>query len=292
MAYSITLAETTHLKASPRQSAEIRAEGIPNTLIEDVPAGTVLTCDDIEWHEGRHVDLSRIDSDDHLRVQLKDRFGDTHGLRWYIWAQHVKIDEGLHDHLEELDSYTLSEEKKVAAAKAVATMSAAAIADEDSEQAKEDLGPLIRLPGLSNAVRLHAPIYYENGSGSKFAWGEATRGGSRLPIDDSNTAAIIAGARRMDIARDLAAQPLTVNSWYRPPKVNRKVGGASRSRHIVGDAVDFRGANLNLSDFFYEMKGHPVLSRGGLAVGNGFIHTDPWGMRRWLYRGGPRVNLW
>ena len=34
-------------------------------------------------------------------------------------------------------------------------------------------------------------------------------------------------------------KPITVTSWYRDPATNRRVGGASKSCHLVGDAVDF-----------------------------------------------------
>lgn len=38
--------------------------------------------------------------------------------------------------------------------------------------------------------------------------------------------------------RDLYGQPITVNSGYRSPKLNKAVGGAATSRHLQGKAAD------------------------------------------------------
>ena len=39
---------------------------------------------------------------------------------------------------------------------------------------------------------------------------------------------------------ELGGQPITINSGYRTPSYNKKIGGASRSRHMVGMAADLR----------------------------------------------------
>ena len=44
-------------------------------------------------------------------------------------------------------------------------------------------------------------------------------------------------ARKLDKVWDDYG-PLRINSWYRPPAVNKAVGGAPSSRHIEGDAAD------------------------------------------------------
>ncbi|MEM8603110.1 MAG: D-Ala-D-Ala carboxypeptidase family metallohydrolase [Cyanobacteria bacterium P01_H01_bin.121] len=82
---------------------------------------------------------------------------------------------------------------------------------------------------------MHTAIV-ESGS---FTWAEATRGGARLPPDQATVNAIINIAELAQQARDRIGRPFIITSWYRPPDVNRRVGGASQSRHIVGDAIDF-----------------------------------------------------
>jgi hypothetical protein len=75
-------------------------------------------------------------------------------------------------------------------------------------------------------------------SGS-FTWAEATRGGTRMPPDQATVDAIVRIATLAQEARDRIGRPFVITSWYRPPEVNARVGGASMSRHIVGDAIDF-----------------------------------------------------
>ncbi|HIK09989.1 MAG TPA: DUF882 domain-containing protein [Oscillatoriaceae cyanobacterium M33_DOE_052] len=84
-------------------------------------------------------------------------------------------------------------------------------------------------------IQVYASII-PNGS---FTWAEATHGGSRMPPDQDTVDAIVRIAKLAQQARDRIGRPFHVTSWYRPPDVNRSAGGASQSRHIVGDAIDF-----------------------------------------------------
>jgi len=42
----------------------------------------------------------------------------------------------------------------------------------------------------------------------------------------------------LDKVRELHGKPITVNSGYRSPLVNKKVGGSSTSQHVKGEAAD------------------------------------------------------
>lgn len=44
--------------------------------------------------------------------------------------------------------------------------------------------------------------------------------------------------RLLDPVRELWGAPLTVNSGYRSPRLNRAVGGSSASQHLAGEAAD------------------------------------------------------
>lgn len=46
-------------------------------------------------------------------------------------------------------------------------------------------------------------------------------------------------AQRMDDVRELLRHPVTILSGYRAPKVNKGVGGAQHSQHMLGQAMDF-----------------------------------------------------
>ncbi len=72
-----------------------------------------------------------------------------------------------------------------------------------------------------------------------FTWAEATRGGQRMPSDQATVNAIVRIAQLAQQARDRIGRPFIITSWYRPPDINRRVGGATNSRHVVGDAIDY-----------------------------------------------------
>jgi uncharacterized protein YcbK (DUF882 family) len=77
--------------------------------------------------------------------------------------------------------------------------------------------------------------------------------------------------------------PLTVNSTCRSARHNRRVGGAPRSYHLTGNAVDFRvgGSYGQVLAFLARLR-----TVGGLKhYGRGVFHIDTgprrtWGARR------------
>lgn len=150
-------------------------------------------------------------------------------------------------------------------------------------------GALIQVPGISAKVGLNQPVY----EGSNFTWAEMTKGGQRIPVNADITERIVELCRYMDDVRSyLGNRAIHVTSAYRDPVTNQAVGGASRSRHMAGDAIDFYALGENPVDTFIKLKSYH--RNGGLAVGNGFVHLDlrPGGPVRWRYSGGPNVALW
>lgn len=65
----------------------------------------------------------------------------------------------------------------------------------------------------------------------------------RLGIDNTPTPEIINNllmiATKMEEVRDLLGKPITVNSGYRCPNLNKVIGGAKASAHMEGLACDF-----------------------------------------------------
>lgn len=86
-----------------------------------------------------------------------------------------------------------------------------------------------------------------------FTWLEATHGGKRLPPDQATVDAMVRIAQLAQRARDRLGRPMIVTSWYRPPAINRAVGGASRSRHVVGDAIDFVVSGLSGNQIYWTL---------------------------------------
>lgn len=74
--------------------------------------------------------------------------------------------------------------------------------------------------------------------GGHLYWWEITHQGTRLPPSEAVYQAMLRIAKGHEWARDKVGKPLISISGYRPPAVNRAVGGATRSRHLVGDAMD------------------------------------------------------
>ena len=84
-----------------------------------------------------------------------------------------------------------------------------------------------------------------------FIWAEATKGGTRMPPNQSTVDGMVRIAGLAQKARELVGRPFIVTSWYRPPHINRAVGGVSNSRHIVGDAIDFVCEDLSGNQLYW-----------------------------------------
>ncbi|MEC4806066.1 MAG: D-Ala-D-Ala carboxypeptidase family metallohydrolase [Jaaginema sp. PMC 1079.18] len=86
-----------------------------------------------------------------------------------------------------------------------------------------------------------------------FTWAEATKGGTRMPPNQTTVDAMIRIARLGQQARDRIGRPFIITSWYRPPSINRAVGGAKYSRHITGDAIDFVVEGLSGNQIYWTL---------------------------------------
>ena len=48
----------------------------------------------------------------------------------------------------------------------------------------------------------------------------------------------------LEVLRDRVGQPIVINSGYRSPQLNKKVGGAPTSNHLTGCAADIRTSGM------------------------------------------------
>jgi len=66
---------------------------------------------------------------------------------------------------------------------------------------------------------------------------------ARLGLDNEPSPAVVDALTRtahgLEMVRVLLQAPILVSSGYRSPLVNRAVGGAANSQHILGEAADF-----------------------------------------------------
>jgi uncharacterized protein YcbK (DUF882 family) len=154
-----------------------------------------------------------------------------------------------------------------------------------------DRGIPITLPGFSGTYYSNDPIQPKNKYGVRgnFTWGEALHvnratGRYRRPANLRVVHGILRVADAMeDVRKMYGDKPIKINSWYRDPATNAAVGGASMSRHLVGDAVDFVVPGVRCSDVYARLNGWWG-NRGGLASSSVFTHIDVRGYRaRWSY---------
>lgn len=92
--------------------------------------------------------------------------------------------------------------------------------------------------------------------------------------------------RNLDVLRDYLGTPLFINSGYRSPAHNRRVGGVSNSQHLYARAADFRALNKTpkqIKEAIEILIARGKMSKGGLGLYPTFIHYDTRGTNaRWV----------
>ncbi|NBD18461.1 MAG: DUF882 domain-containing protein [Cyanobacteria bacterium] len=115
---------------------------------------------------------------------------------------------------------------------------------------------------------------------------EVTNGDTRrIPQRDDIKQNIFTLAQKLDQIREAWGSPILVTSWYRPPAINRAVGGATNSQHLYGKAVDIKPSQGNLYDFQHWLDTVAWANHAlGYGAPRGFVHLDlrP-GRIRWNY---------
>ncbi|MEQ9550288.1 MAG: D-Ala-D-Ala carboxypeptidase family metallohydrolase [Coleofasciculus sp. G3-WIS-01] len=129
-------------------------------------------------------------------------------------------------------------------------------------------------------IQLSAPIIPDG----SFTWAEATHGGTRMPPNQATVDAMVRIAKLAQRARDRIGRPFIVTSWYRPPYVNRAVGGAKYSRHLVGDAMDFVCEGLSGNQIYWSLEPWWPGGLGRYSRFPNLCHIDARSYRaRWLH---------
>ena len=77
-----------------------------------------------------------------------------------------------------------------------------------------------------------------------FILGEMTRSNSHPEVYNIPSHEAIANLKRvcgwLEVLRSRAGGPILINSGYRSPQLNKKIGGVAGSNHLTGCAVDIR----------------------------------------------------
>ena len=82
-----------------------------------------------------------------------------------------------------------------------------------------------------------------------FTLGELTKSGSHPEVYNIPSHEAIANlanlSKWLEVLRERAGTPIIINSGYRSPQLNRKIGGAPNSNHLTGCAVDIRVSGMD-----------------------------------------------
>lgn len=85
---------------------------------------------------------------------------------------------------------------------------------------------------------------------------------------------------KLQLLREEYGKSITITSGYRCPEHNRKIGGAKKSQHVLGNAVDVTSDDLATLYKLCEKHFDSV----GDGRPKGFVHIDSRpGKRRWTY---------
>lgn len=100
--------------------------------------------------------------------------------------------------------------------------------------------------------------------------------GTRIPVTNRIVENIYIITKEFGEIRDKAGCPLIVTAGYRPPAINRAIGGASHSQHIQRLAIDFPPApgGITLNKLWEIVR--DVAKTGGVGDKRkrGLIHRD------------------
>ena len=107
--------------------------------------------------------------------------------------------------------------------------------------------------------------------------------GSEVPNEYLNN--VIELAKNLQVLRDEIGKPITINSAYRSPKYNAKVGGAKNSQHLVAKASDLRVSGITpkeLANVIERLIKEGKMKQGGIGIYKTFTHYDIRGTKaRW-----------
>lgn len=155
--------------------------------------------------------------------------------------------------------------------------------EQHSQPKDQEISPqneqLIVIPEMGQ-VYSSLPVY----PGCHFSWGEFTKGLTRIPETGEVVRNIIKLAHHLDDLRAfLGDRPITITSGYRPPAVNKAVGGVANSRHLFGDAADVVVEGIDSYEVYRRIdEWHG--DKGGLGHSASFTHIDLRGYHaRWDY---------
>ena len=104
-----------------------------------------------------------------------------------------------------------------------------------------------------------------------------SKDGSKMPSEVYLNIVKLVG--QLQFLRNYTGRAITVNSAYRSPEHNSKIGGALSSQHLLGKAADITIEGLKPAEVYRlidELIGMGLMLQGGLGLyeKKGFVHYD------------------
>lgn len=113
-----------------------------------------------------------------------------------------------------------------------------------------------------------------------------SKDGKRMPSEVLDNIKVL--AKQIQTIRDAIGAPLHINSAYRSPEHNKRIGGVKNSQHVLGKAADLSSRDIspdNLHAIIKSLIFEGKIINGGLGIYNGFVHYDIRSTpARWDYR--------
>lgn len=84
-------------------------------------------------------------------------------------------------------------------------------------------------------------------------------------------------AKNLQVLRDEVKKPIKITSGYRSPEHNAKVGGVKSSRHITGEAADFKIAGMTpkeVAAVIEKLIAAGKMEEGGIGIYSTWVHYD------------------
>lgn len=114
----------------------------------------------------------------------------------------------------------------------------------------------------------------------------ACKDGSPVPAGLLGNVQIL--ANNLQVLRDYLGKPIIINSGYRTPSYNTKIGGAPGSQHKDAKAGDIRVAGMTskqVHDAILKLIKEGKMHNGGVGIYNTFVHYDVRNVpARWDFR--------
>ena len=107
--------------------------------------------------------------------------------------------------------------------------------------------------------------------------------GSDIPNKELSNIIIL--AKQLQVLRDTIDKPIQINSAYRSPKHNAKIGGVKNSQHVKGKASDITVKGMTPKEVALVIEGlieKGKMLQGGIGIYATFVHYDIRGTKaRW-----------